>query len=121
MIGDVSSIMLSGLSDMLRYILLVGLSMTEWAIAQSVVNDPPNPFKPLFEWQKVDWKFPNDTIKKAYEASGDYTPAHSVPLGVNIWQDKLFITVPRWKKGVPANLNYINLTEALANSKLKRF
>ena len=30
-------------------------------------------------------------------------------MGANVWQDKLFITVPRRRSGVPSTLNYIPL------------
>ncbi|KAK0180094.1 hypothetical protein PV327_005771 [Microctonus hyperodae] len=72
------------------------------------------PFNTLFSWKQIDYNFLNDSMRKAYIESGDYVQDTAVPLGLNVWGDKLFITVPRWKKGVPANLNYINITEAVA-------
>lgn len=30
-------------------------------------------------------------------------------MGANIWKDKLFITVPRRRLGVPSTLNYVSL------------
>lgn len=74
------------------------------------------PFNTLFSWKQIDYNFLNDSMRKAYIESGDYVQDTAVPLGLNVWGDKLFITVPRWKKGVPANLNYINITEAIAAS-----
>ncbi|CAH2042679.1 unnamed protein product, partial [Iphiclides podalirius] len=32
-----------------------------------------------------------------------------MPTGLARWRDKLFITVPRWKRGVPSSLNYVYL------------
>ncbi|XP_026320861.1 L-dopachrome tautomerase yellow-f2-like [Hyposmocoma kahamanoa] len=32
-----------------------------------------------------------------------------MPTGIARWKSKLFITIPRWKKGVPSTLNYIPL------------
>lgn len=31
-------------------------------------------------------------------------------MGANRWQDKLFITVPRRRGGVPATLNYVSMS-----------
>lgn len=87
------------------------LFLVLWAGLASV--SAQNPLQPLFSWKQLDWNFPNDTMRKSYENSGRFVPANNLPLGVNIWNDKLFITVPRWKKGVPANLNYINLNETI--------
>lgn len=96
---------------MLCLLLLVGLT---------AVSGQKNPFQPLFSWKQVDWNFPNDSMRESYKTAGDFIPSSNVPLGVNVWQDKLFITVPRWKKGVPANLNYISLSDASANSEYSR-
>ncbi|XP_044595150.1 protein yellow-like isoform X2 [Cotesia glomerata] len=84
--------------NMWYLILLLSLSM--------VTCDP---FKTVFSWKQVDYNFPNETTRNAYKTSGDYIKEHVVPLGLNVWGDKLFITIPRWKKGVPANLNYVSL------------
>lgn len=74
------------------------------------------PFSTVFSWKQLDFNFPNDTLRQAYLQSGDYNPQNIAPLGMNVWGDKLFLAVPRWKKGVPATLNYINITEAKASS-----
>lgn len=62
----------------------------------------------------MDWEFPSDEMRSDYIKLGKYVPADIAPLGINVWNDKVFITVPRWRKGVPANLNYISLSEAAA-------
>ena len=32
---------------------------------------------------------------------------NNIPMGANVWNEKLFITVPRRRVGVPSTLNYI--------------
>ncbi|XP_034948272.1 protein yellow [Chelonus insularis] len=71
-----------------------------------------DPFETVFSWKQVAYNFPNDSVLNAYKASDDYIEGNNVPLGMNVWGDKLFITVPRWKKGVASNLNYISLSDA---------
>lgn len=61
-------------------------------------------------WEKLDYNFPNESMKAAYIASGDFIlQADNLPVGIATWNDKMFITVPRWKKGVPSSLNYISM------------
>jgi hypothetical protein len=69
----------------------------------------------LYSWDKLDYNFPNESMRMAYIASGDFIQADNLPVGVSVWRDKMFITVPRWKKGVPANLNYISMSESTGN------
>lgn len=33
-------------------------------------------------------------------------------MGANIWKDKLFVTVPRRRNGVPSTLNYVSLSNS---------
>lgn len=78
----------------------------------AVVAVSCDPFKTVFSWKQVDYKFPNDSMRESYKSSGNFVQENVVPLGLNVWGDKLFITVPRWKKGVPANLNYVSLSSS---------
>ncbi|XP_066153350.1 L-dopachrome tautomerase yellow-f2-like [Euwallacea fornicatus] len=39
----------------------------------------------------------------------DYRYETNIPMGANVWKDKLFITVPRRRLGVPSTLNYVPL------------
>lgn len=41
--------------------------------------------------------------------SREYIPLNILPLGIDVWQDRLFLTTPRWKNGVPASLSALNL------------
>ncbi|CAH1164980.1 unnamed protein product [Phyllotreta striolata] len=39
----------------------------------------------------------------------DYNHVNNIPMGANVWRNKLFITVPRRRLGVPSTLNYVPL------------
>ncbi|XP_076643326.1 yellow-f [Halictus rubicundus] len=62
-------------------------------------------FETLYTWNMVDFNLPDDSIKKELVSKGEYIPENNMPLGMHVWEDKIFITIPRWKKGVVANLN----------------
>ncbi|XP_034952021.1 protein yellow-like [Chelonus insularis] len=68
-----------------------------------------SPILERFSWQMLDWAYPDLMSRNAAIASGEYMPENGLPVGIEIWQNKLFVTVPRWKDGIPATLNYISL------------
>ncbi|CAH1996583.1 unnamed protein product [Acanthoscelides obtectus] len=39
----------------------------------------------------------------------DYQFVNNIPMGTNVWRNKLFVTVPRRRLGVPSTLNYVPL------------
>lgn len=59
--------------------------------------------QPLFEkfaWKSLDYEFPNAQVRQAAIANGDYIPENNLPVGIAVWNDIMFITVPRWRKGM---------------------
>lgn len=68
------------------------------------VNDR---LREVFSWRQVDFVFPDQRARQAAIASGEYVQANNMPLGLEVWRDRLFITVPRWKAGVASTLNYV--------------
>lgn len=62
-------------------------------------------FNTVYSWKQVEFEFPNDIMRNEYIASGDYVPENNMPLGITVWHEKMFVTVPRWKNGVLATLN----------------
>lgn len=62
-----------------------------------------------FSWKTMSFAWPNPEAEQQAIESGRYNPNNNLPLGLEIWKDKLFVTVPRWKGGVASSLNYIQL------------
>lgn len=48
-----------------------------------------------FSWKELDFAWPSEEIKQEAIKSGRYIESHNLPLGLDVWKDKLFITVPR--------------------------
>lgn len=46
-------------------------------------------------WQELEYAWPSDAIKDDAIKSGAYKVENNLPLGLDVWNDKLFITVPR--------------------------
>lgn len=52
-----------------------------------------------YSWAQMDFAFPSQQMKQQAIAAGDYIPTNALPVGVEHWGNKLFVTVPRWKDG----------------------
>lgn len=48
-----------------------------------------------FAWQELEFAWINEEQKQQATENGAYIPANNLPLGMDVWRDKLFITVPR--------------------------
>ncbi|XP_055596515.1 protein yellow [Uranotaenia lowii] len=67
--------------------------------------------KEKFKWREVEYDWPSPEAKQEAIDSGKYIIANNLPLGIERWHDKLFITVPRWKAGVGASLTFVNISD----------
>lgn len=68
-----------------------------------------NPFDVVYEWRQLDFQYPSLTQRQQAIISGDFVPANNLPLGIDRWRDRLFVTTPRWKNGVPVSLSTLPL------------
>lgn len=57
------------------------------------------PLLERFSWKQLDWQYPDEITRNEALASGEYQPQNGLPVGIEIWKNKLFVTVPRWKVG----------------------
>ncbi|XP_053678774.1 protein yellow [Anopheles nili] len=69
-----------------------------------------------YSWQQLDFVFPNQRLKQQALARGDYVPTNGLPVGIERWENKLFVSVPRWKDGIPSTLNYIDMNQTPSGS-----
>ncbi|XP_049839989.1 protein yellow-like [Schistocerca gregaria] len=74
-----------------------------------------------FRWRQLDFDFPSDAERSAAMATKRFRPSDNVPVGVEVWGDRVFVTVPRWKAGVPASLAYVRRDDPADNPKLRPY
>ncbi|XP_049776018.1 protein yellow-like [Schistocerca cancellata] len=63
----------------------------------------------LNAWRTLDFAFPSELTRQAMIRNGSYVPGNSIPIDVQPWQSErglwsMLVTIPRFKKGVPATL-----------------
>lgn len=71
-----------------------------------------------FSWKQVDFDFPDERSRMEMIKNGVFIPENNLPLGLERWKNKLFVTLPRWKSGTAATLTYIDLESNYLNNKL---
>lgn len=65
--------------------------------------------KVAYQWKQMDFEYPNIDERQAAIANQTFIQENVIPVGLEVYKNRLFITLPRWKKGVPASLAYIDL------------
>ncbi|XP_045477226.1 protein yellow [Harmonia axyridis] len=74
-----------------------------------------------FQWNLLDFEFPSDNHRKYAVEHKDFIQENNLPLGLEVYENKLFITVPRWKSGVAASLAYVDITDSNKSPKLRPY
>ncbi|XP_014232843.1 protein yellow-like [Trichogramma pretiosum] len=64
-----------------------------------------------YQWKQLDFDWPDSKDDDVRRAFPSYDAADNLPLGLEVGGDRLFVTVPRWRRGVAASLNYIRLND----------
>lgn len=59
-----------------------------------------------YQWKQMDYDWPNEETMKMFP---EYRQEDNLPLGLEVAGDRMFVTVPRWRRGVVASLNFIKL------------
>ncbi|XP_033761435.1 protein yellow-like [Pecten maximus] len=66
------------------------------------------------KFNDIDYTWPNDTAREAAIAKEEYIPKNNIISGINIYQDDVYVTVPRWRRGVPSTLNKIVVKDGVS-------
>ncbi|KAL3886764.1 hypothetical protein ACJMK2_026737 [Sinanodonta woodiana] len=61
----------------------------------------------IYEFLYIDYEWFNDSIKQSYIANGQYIVENCIITGIKVYSNDVYVTVPRWRMGVPATLNRV--------------
>ncbi|CAH2106440.1 unnamed protein product [Euphydryas editha] len=59
----------------------------------------------LYRWKQIDFDFPTPQHREQAIQNGEFNQINVIPLGVERWKNRVFVSTPRWKKGIPATLS----------------
>lgn len=78
--------------NFINFFILLALTLVNFVSGQSKLRT-------AFSWNVLDWEFPNEQLKSIARQNGDYVPENGLPVGIERWNNKLFVSVPRWRDG----------------------
>ncbi|KAH8283038.1 hypothetical protein KR054_011679 [Drosophila jambulina] len=78
-----------------------------WALAAQG-NDN---LRVAYEWREMDFKYASPDQRWSAIERGEFKPANVIPFGLEVAGHRLFVTLPRWRAGVPASLGYLDLND----------
>ncbi|XP_033215188.1 protein yellow-like [Belonocnema kinseyi] len=65
-------------------------------------------YRVIYQWNIIEPEWPNQEDRETSLANGSYIPENNPITGIKLWKDNLYLTVPRWRNGVPATLTVIS-------------
>ncbi|XP_053970764.1 protein yellow-like [Hylaeus volcanicus] len=75
----------------------------------------------VYAWSTVDFTYDSIEARDSAIYDGDFVAENNLPLGLDIWRDKVFITLPKWKNGIPATLATVPKPSKTKSPKLKPY
>ncbi|XP_012152591.1 dopaminechrome tautomerase [Megachile rotundata] len=81
------------------------------------------PFQVIFQWNTIEVVWPTEEERQFALDHNDYVQANNFIAGIKFWKGKMYLTVPRWKNGVPVTLGVTSATPVnrVTNPKLEAF
>ncbi|KAM3964370.1 dopaminechrome tautomerase [Aphomia sociella] len=61
----------------------------------------------LYRWKQLEFAYPTPEEQEDAINNEEFIQSNVIPLGIERWKDRVFISTPRWKKGVPATLSWL--------------
>lgn len=62
-----------------------------------------------YEWKEVDFQYASADVRWMAIENFEFKPENVIPFGIEVYKSRLFVTLPRWREGVPASLAYLDL------------
>ncbi|XP_060066963.1 protein yellow-like [Ylistrum balloti] len=61
----------------------------------------------VYQWKSLDYSWPNDTTKQQFITDKRFIAENNIITGVKVLDGSVYVTVPRWKPGIPSTLNKV--------------
>ncbi|XP_033763033.1 protein yellow-like [Pecten maximus] len=61
----------------------------------------------MHSFTTIDYVWPNDTARSKALENEDYIPHNNIISGIKTYKNNVYVTVPRWRRGIPSTLNRV--------------
>lgn len=83
--------------------MLLLLLLVNW-LRYTTSQDDSNNFTLIFKWNVIDYKWPTEESRSQFLNESKFVPQNCYIRDIKIWNKTAYVTLPRWKPGVPATL-----------------
>ncbi|XP_064617622.1 protein yellow-like [Liolophura sinensis] len=99
-----------------RLLMIFALGLSICSVQSFFLHRRPRPWAPnlpfghttlVHDWVQLEYDWPSEAEKQRAIASGRYIPENNVFTGIKVYKGRIFVTVPRWRLGVPATLSEV--------------
>lgn len=70
----------------------------------SFTSATPEPFIVQFQWRYINYSWPDEETYIKAKQEDAYIEKHNPLAGIKLYKDKMYLTIPRWRSGVPVTL-----------------
>lgn len=71
----------------------------------------PGGLREVVRWKQIEIEYPSEKARQIAIETGRFVAENNLPLGLHVFKDKIFVTLPKWKDGVPVTLGVIGKDE----------
>ncbi|KAK1118675.1 hypothetical protein K0M31_014979 [Melipona bicolor] len=75
----------------------------------------------VYAWSTIDYTYDSIEARDSAIYDGDFVAENNLPLGLEIWRDKVFLTLPKWKDGIPVTLATVPKLSKTKSPKLRPY
>lgn len=91
---------------MVRTVCIAALALA-CVCADSHLGDTHYKEEAVYTWNVIEYEWPSVEAREQAISDGNYEPKNSAINGIKVYKDKVYVTTPRLKTGVPSTLNVI--------------
>lgn len=85
------------------------------------LNNTNHRFEVSFEWNYINFTWPNSKVYEIFFKSGKYIPSNNAMAGIKYYKEKIYIAIPRIREGIPITFGYISIYDSKINPLITPF
>lgn len=88
-------------------IVLVITMITATVCTNARLFEEGNGAQIMYQWTRLDYDWPNDLDRQNSIRNRSFIVQNNIITGIKVFHKRVYVSVPRWRQGVPSTLNEI--------------